>query len=357
MIGRVIDWKLVARIAGSISGEQPGVSYSAKDVGALARDAAQRIADYTSLAPAAPLPAPELVSRRGWIDANVATMRPMFAALEERLPTGAFDAGPIGRAARATSSAVLSTQLGALVGYLSQRVLGQYDIPLLDPAGAPRLLLVVPNLVATAEALEADRDDLLRWVTLHEVTHAVQFGGVSWLRPLLSRSIGELLDALELRLHKPPPLRMPTPKEVQSLIESVRKGELAMFAVGRDARPLVERLQATMAVVEGHAEHVMDAVGEQIVPSLTQLRDGLERRRTARSTPLRLLERIIGIELKLRQYRDGKRFCDAVVAHGGIAALDRVWSAESALPSREELADPASWLARTAAATAVSRTN
>jgi coenzyme F420 biosynthesis associated uncharacterized protein len=353
----VIDWKLVARIAGSVAGEREELNYSGKDLGPLARDAEQRILAYTGLKPEAPLPPPELVSRRGWIDANVATMRPIFADLEAHLPIGAFDATPIGRAARSSTRAVLSAQLGTLIGYLSQRVLGQYDIPLLDPHGEPRLLLVVPNLVSTATRLDADRDDLLRWVTLHEVTHAVQFGGVSWLRPLLASNLRQLLEALELRLQTPPQLRLPSPVDLQALIASVRKGELAMFAVGREQRPLVEGLQATMAVIEGHAEHVMDVVGEQVVPTLPQLRAGLEQRRSSRTTPLRLLEKIIGIELKLRQYREGKHFCDTVVERGGIVALDHVWSAQSALPTPEELRNPERWLARTGASTVARSTS
>jgi coenzyme F420 biosynthesis associated uncharacterized protein len=345
----VIDWKLVARLAASIAGEPQGVSYDGKDLAPLAADAAARIRAYTAIEPAAPLPVPELVSRRGWIEANIETMRPVLAAVEERLPAQAFAAGPFGSVARTATGTTLSLQLGALIGYLSQRVLGQYDIPLLDARGAPRLLLVVPNLLETAQRLDADRDDLLRWVTLHELTHAVQFGGVPWLRPLLATSLRELLDALELRLHKPPPLRVPNPRDVQALVESVRNGELAMFAVGRKNRPLVEALQTTMAVVEGHAEHVMDAVGKQVVPTLDELRGGLERRRAGRSTPLRLIERLIGLELKLRQYRDGKRFCDTVVERGGIAALDRVWESRAMLPNAAELKSPERWLARTSA--------
>ena len=343
----MIDWKLAARLAASVAGEPPGLSYAGNDLGPLARDAESRIRAYTSITPSAPLPAPELVSRRGWIDANIATLRPVFAGLEERLPPGAFAPGPLGNFARTATGTVLSAQLGALIGYLSQRVLGQYEMPLLDPHGEPRLLLVVPNLVETAKRLDADRDDLLRWVTLHELTHAIQFGGVPWLRPLMADSVKQLLEALELRLQKPSPTRMPSARDLQGLVQSARRGELAMFAVGRKQRPLIERLQTTMAVVEGHAEHVMDAVGEQVVPNLAQLRAGLERKRSTRSTPLRVLERLIGLELKLRQYRDGKRFCDMVVARGGVSALDRVWESQRMLPSADELAHPDRWVART----------
>jgi coenzyme F420 biosynthesis associated uncharacterized protein len=353
----MIDWKLVKRIAGSLSGESPGVEFPTQGLGPLARDAAERIGSYTGLEPRSPLPEPELVSRRGWIDANVETMRPVFDELAGRLPDRGLAPGPLGGLASHASNAVLSAQVGAMTGYLSQRVLGQYDIPLLDAGGTPRLLLVVPNLVGTAERMQADRDDLLRWVTLHEVTHAMQFGAVDWLRPFLAKRLRELLDSLEMRLAAPPSMRIPSPADLRELIESARGGELVTFVIGRERRALVDQLQATMAIVEGHAEHVMDVIGEQIIPSQAELRAGLEQRRATRSTPLRLIERLLGIELKMRQYREGKQFCDFVVARGGIATLDRVWADEQALPSRAELIEPASWLARTATPAAYGRTS
>jgi coenzyme F420 biosynthesis associated uncharacterized protein len=349
----MIDWKIVARIAGSLAGESPGTTYAGKDLGPLARDAEQRVIAYTGLEPRSPLPAAELVSRRGWIDASIATMRPIFDELEQRLDKSPLAGGPIGRVTQAASGAMLSAQLGGLTGYLAQRVLGQYDIPLMDPHGEPRLLLVVPNLVSTAERLQADRDDLLRWVTLHEVTHAVQFGSVDWLRGFLADGLRELLDTLELRLAEPTGLRVPTGADLRELVASARNGELVTFVIGRERRDLIDRLQGAMAVVEGHAEHAMDAVGGDVIPTLAQLRAGLEQRRVTRSTPMRLIERLLGIELKMRQYREGKHFCDTVVTRGGITALNGVWSSPSALPTRQELINPERWLSRTAA-TAVS---
>jgi len=348
----VIDWKLAGRVAGSVSGEAAGAAFGAgADLQPLAEDAQRRIVEYTALVPTRPLPPPELVSRRGWIEANIATMRPVFDELDERLHSKSKLGGALGKAGQGVSGAILGAQLGALMGYLSQRVLGQYDMPLLDPDGSPRLLLVVPNLVATAQRLEADRDELLRWVTLHEVTHAIQFGSVPWLRRYLADGLRELLAALELRVAGAGAgaIRVPSASDLRELVASVRSGELVTFVIGRDRRAVVDRLQGVMAVIEGHAEHVMDAVGASLIAGLPQLRAALEDRRNARPTPLRLLEKLLGIELKLRQYREGKRFCDGVVERGGIETLDRVWSSERALPTRAELLDPARWIARTGA--------
>ena len=185
-------------------------------------------------------------------------------------------------------------------------------------------------------------------MTLHELTHAVQFGSVPWLRLHLASLVREIVDTLEVKIDTSKGMRLPGGGELREWVDAVRRGELVTLVIGRERRVLVDRIQATMAVVEGHAEHVMDAVGAEVIPSLDRLRSALERRREGRSGPMRLIERVLGFELKLRQYRDGKRFCDAVVARAGIAGLNRVWSAPHALPTLEELADPDGWLARTA---------
>jgi coenzyme F420 biosynthesis associated uncharacterized protein len=256
--------------------------------------------------------------------------------------------GVLGRPTQALTQALFSAQVGGLTGFLAQRVLGQYDMPLLDSTGAPRLLLVGPNLGSAAQRLDVDGEQLLHWVTLHEMTHAVQFGSVPWLRLHLASLVREVVDTLEVRIDPAKAMRLPSTDDLRGLVESVRKGELVTLVIGRERRVLVDRIQATMAVIEGHAEHVMDAVGAEVIPSQAALRSALEHRRADRSGPMRLLERVLGFELKLRQYRDGKRFCDAIVERVGIEGLNRVWSAPHALPTLAELVDPDAWIARTA---------
>jgi coenzyme F420 biosynthesis associated uncharacterized protein len=341
----VIDWTLVRRIAESIAGDGGPAGPPAADLAALASDAEARVRAYTGLVPITPLPVPEMVSRRQWIDANVRSMRPVLDRVGGRVGGGM---GLLGRPARALTRGLLSAQIGGLTGLLAQRVLGQYDMPLLDSTGAPRLLLVGPNLGAAAQRMSVDGGELLHWVTLHELTHAVQFGSVPWLRLHLASLVREIVDTLEVKIDTTKGLRVPSAVELREIVGSVRRGELVTLVIGRERRVLVDRIQATMAVVEGHAEHVMDAVGAEAIPSLDQLRSSLERRRAGRSGPMRVLERVLGFELKLRQYRDGKRFCDAVVERAGIEGLNRAWSAPHALPTLAELADPDSWLARTA---------
>lgn len=343
----MIDWGLVSKVATMVAGDSRGAPFAGYDIPGLAQDAERRIARYTRLEPLSNLPRPELISRPGWIAANVDSMRPFFDILEARIDAAAAD-GPVARAGRAATGAVLSTHLGGLTGFLAQRVLGQYEIPLLDPKGRARLLLVGPNLARAAEKLGARNADLLRWVTLHEVTHGIQFTGVPWLRDHLAAVLSELLDSLEVHISASQALRMPSADELRDVVQSARTGGLMTFVVGEERRALLDRLQTTMAVIEGHAEHVMDAVGAQVIPAAPALREALELRRATRSTPLRLIERILGFELKLRQYREGKHFCDALVRSGGPALLARVWSAPETLPSTAELANPDLWIERTA---------
>jgi coenzyme F420 biosynthesis associated uncharacterized protein len=227
-------------------------------------------------------------------------------------------------------------------------VLGQFDLVLLDAQAPTRLLLVAPNLAEAADKLDVDSDALVTWVTIHEVTHAVQFTGVPWLREHLASLVTELLDGLQVSVSAGSLLRLPSGDDLRALVDHVRRGDLVRAVLGPERQRIVERIQATMSLIEGHAEHVMDAVGADVLgEELAPLRAALDERRATRSPGWRLLERLLGLELKLRQYEDGRRFCDAVVAEGGMAALNRAWSGPEALPSIEELADPHRWIERT----------
>jgi putative hydrolase len=146
---------------------------------------------------------------------------------------------------------------------------------------------------------------------------------------------------------------LPDTRALREFAERARHGELLRLTLGEDRWQLVERMQAVMSLIEGHAEHTMDAVGEEVLPSLPRLRSAMTRRRQqSRALPWRVLERLLGLELKLRQYELGKRFCDAVVEQEGPLALARAWRGPESLPTSAELAAPAQWLARTASAAA-----
>jgi coenzyme F420 biosynthesis associated uncharacterized protein len=368
-----IDWQTAQRIGEMIAGTPSSGGVQATDIEPLARDFAERVAAYSGLQLRGELPALETVDRSEWIAANLKSMRPMLAPLTERLDQ---DKGLLAGPLRTVSGLTLGAQVGALTGMLSQRVLGQYDLALLDDTVAPRLLLLAPNLAQAARNLGVDRDELVLWVTIHEITHAVQFSGAPWLRGHLGGMIRELLDGLQMMAgggakddeEKPslasrlsgliPNLRGGLnglgglggrafdTSELRAMAERARSGQLLRITLGEDRWQLVERMQAAMSLIEGHAEHTMDVIGAETLPSLPRLRAAMDKRRQQRGVPWRVLERLLGLELKMRQYETGRRFCDEVVKLGGPETLALAWSGPEALPSTAELEQPRQWVER-----------
>jgi coenzyme F420 biosynthesis associated uncharacterized protein len=335
----MIDWSLAGQVARGLAGLHPaGDPMPFENLSAPAAESERLVSAYTGLTPAAPLPAPEPVGRPEWIDANLRSLGGVLDPVADRV---GGRLGPLGGAA----GGLLALEAGAVSGFLAGRVLGQYEFAVLDPEAPARLLFVTPNLGHAADALDADADQLLRWVALHETTHALQFGAVPWLREHLAGLVRELLSGLDVDPRGL--LRLPDVSDLRGLLDSVRENGLAFMAVGPERREGLERAQAFMALLEGYAEHVMDAVGATMLADVEAMRAAMDRRRAERSGLLRVLERLIGLDLKLRQYRQGKAFCDGVVARGGIAALNRAWAGPDALPRLDELDDPLGWLART----------
>lgn len=338
-----IDWKVAQRVGEMLSGGSPYTSSELGATQALAEDFAARVGAYSGLASNGGIPPIESIDRPRWIEANIATMRPLLDPLTQRLGKGS---GPLAPALRSTTQLLLGAQVGALTGVLSQRVLGQYDIALLDADRPPRLLLLAPNIAQAARNLQLDRDEFTAWVTIHEVTHAVQFGGAPWLRDHLGGMLRELLDGMQVGVGLGGLASVPSASDLRVLVQRLKAGELLRIGLGEDRWGLIERMQAAMSLIEGHAEHVMDAVGAEVLPSLERMRAAMTERRRTRAWPWRIVERLLGLEMKMRQYELGRAFCDAVVADGGPAALARVWESEQMLPSDEELQQPKRWLQR-----------
>lgn len=374
-----IDWGTAQRVGELLAGSPPFGGVRSASVEPLVREFAGKVATYSGLTSSAELPSPELVDRPGWIAANLRTMRPLLAPLAETVGNGA---GPLAGPLRSASGLLLGAQVGALTGVLSQRVLGQYDLALLDASVKPRLLLLAPNLAGAARTLGVDRDELVLWVSIHEITHAVQFSGAPWLREYLGGMLKELIDGLQVTIagkaakgdgdddeqadanngkrsgwlgSMPKLPELPDPAQLREIVERARRGEVMRLTLGEDRWELVERMQAAMSLIEGHAEHTMDAIGAEVLPTLPRLRKAMNHRRENRGLPWRVLERLLGLELKMRQYETGRRFCDAVVDAGGPPALALAWSGPQALPTPAELEDPSLWIARVTGASSTAR--
>jgi coenzyme F420 biosynthesis associated uncharacterized protein len=342
-VDRLVDWAVAAATARRLTRPGPEVSAAeaADVVGELRENAAiarGHVAGVTGLdAPAAGARV-LVVDRPGWIDANLAMLRGMLEPVVERLTERRQPSALVA----AVGSKVTGAEAGGLLAMLSGKVLGQYDIA---PGGEPRLLLVAPNLVAVERELGVKPADFRLWVCLHEETHRVQFTAVPWLRGyVLGEAQGLAADLL--------PDASSLSQRLEDLVRAVPEmlrgegGSLAEVLATPEQRERLARLTAVMSLLEGHADVVMDDVGPQVVASVEQIRERFQARRAGRGGVDRLLRRLLGLEAKMRQYRDGARFVRAAVEAVGMDGFNRVWTSPETLPRPAEIEDPQAWLAR-----------
>src|SRR3954470_5733643 len=342
----MVDWSLARTVAG-LAGASEGSTELGVDVAAAAKRLEPAVVRYTGLDPQGKAPPAEVVDRAGWADANLTTFSHLLTPIADRMSERLGRAGPLAGPLRLGAGATIATEAGLVTGYMSQRVLGQFELSLIQPEAPTRLLFVAPNLNKAVAELDVERDAFLDWIVLHELTHVVQFTGVPWLRDHLGGLLRAYLDTVDVQITAGSAGGLPSFPNIQDLVERFREGGLMALIQSREQRDLIDRLQPVMAVIEGYSEHVMDALGATLVPGYEKLREAMDRRRRSRSAPERLLQKLLGLDMKMRQYEQGKRFCDAVVDQGGIDALNAVWRSPEDMPSGAELDDPAAWVRRT----------
>jgi coenzyme F420 biosynthesis associated uncharacterized protein len=344
----MVDWGLARQIAGMAAG-RGAEAPPPFDVAALAEEMEGPVAGYTRLALATPTPPAEVVTRAEWASSNLDAMSHILDPVAARLDDRLSFAGPLAGALRVGAAATLAAEIGLVMGYMSTRVLGQYDVSLLGADTEPRLLFVSPNVAYAVRDLDVDAEAFGRWVSAHELTHVFQFQGVPWLREHMSGLLRRYVETLEVRIQNGSAGGLPSLPDPAKLVEAFRDGGLAALVQNPEQRALMDEVQAAMSVVEGYAEHVMDAIAPDFIAGHEELRAAMDRRRRSRSAPQRIIERLLGFDVKLRQYEQGKRWADAVADAGGIEALNRVWSSPDALPSSDELQHPGKWLERVSA--------
>ena len=334
-----VDYRLAAATAARLAPPGPALSRAeAADVVAELRDvtvaAEQHVRRVTGLVPPVPPGPATVVDRAGWAQVNVDGFRVVLEPMAERLLAGKQPS----RAAVAVTGSLAGLQMGSVLGWLSSRVLGQYEAFTLE--GRPgRLVLVAPNIVEVERRLAVSPSDFRLWVALHEVTHRTQFTAVPWLHGHVRAEVDALLQAADL-------------DDPKRLLRRLKEGVT-------ERRPLVELLQtpeqrvvlgrvtAFMSLLEGHAEHVMDGVGPAVVPTVAQIRERFQQRRRQRGGPLdRLLRRVLGLDLKALQYAEGAVFVRHCVDAVGMAGFNRVWESPAALPTLEEVREPRLWVRR-----------
>jgi coenzyme F420 biosynthesis associated uncharacterized protein len=352
MPDRIVDWNLAERVGLALAGQGPRWEGTEDELRVESERAAKQVRRYTGLRPRGHLPGAELVDRAEWARVNLATFQEMSAGIEEqlgeRLNVSGDSSNSRGLPATLTSAAA-GAEVGLAVGYLAQRVIGQYDVALIGPTRAPRLLFVGPNLSAARSRLDVDRDIFLRWIALHETTHAVHFASVPWLRDHIGGIAKELFEGAAVEVKPGELLGKLVRLNPRELVRSVAAGDLARLLLPEPQRRQVDLLLATMTLVEGYAEHVMDAVGDQLDPGYAELRRRLDRDRERRGLLDSIVSRLLGLEMKMAQYRRGKAFADAVVRTDGIRGLNHAWDSPESLPTPEELDTPAEWVERVGA--------
>jgi len=352
-----VDWGLAERVARRIAGREPiatsylGVSLH-RDFAAVTIEAEAAVTELTGLRP--PTPAvPTVLDRGGWVTANVASMRSLLAPFSDRIGArmAASPVAPVGRR-------VAGAELGFLLGYVAQRVLGQYDLLVPEDSSLAvaddAVYYVGPNVLNLEKRFAFRPRDFRLWIALHELTHRAQFTGVPWLRPYFLELVGELVGGVE-----PDPKRMLG--AVVHAVDEMRQGRnpideggvVALFA-SAEQRETLARVQALMSLLEGHGNAVMNRLGVELVDGQARMARVLQARRNARGAT-EILQRLLGLELKMKQYEVGEAFVDAVEREAGFHAIDAAWQSPEMLPTLDELTAPLTWLARVAGATVATR--
>ena len=337
---KMVDWDFAVTLGAKVAGEGPEVTSSdAAAAVAELRAGADRstglVREFTGLV-AEDRTAPVLVvDRPGWVQANADGFATILAPVLDKL--AAKKGSPSGLAL-AVGSRVTGAEVGALLGFLAGKVLGQFD-PFFDPSG--RLLLVAPNIVHVERELGADPTDFRLWVCLHEETHRVQFTAVPWMRDHLFGEMQALASSLE-----------PTnlfDDGLKRLTEALKGGggpSLIDVLGTPEQREIVDRVTGVMSLLEGHADVVMDGVGPRVIPSVAEIRRSFDQRRKGVGALDRVLRRLLGLDAKMAQYRDGAIFVRAVVDKVGMEQFNAVWAEPANLPGTAEISDPDAWVAR-----------
>jgi coenzyme F420 biosynthesis associated uncharacterized protein len=349
-----VDWATARRVARLVAGRDPlADSYLATslqaDFDVLTTRAEDLVAGYTGLR--APGHATAMVlDRHDWVESNIASMRALLDPLMQR-----FGARLAHNPLAPVSRRVAATEMGGLLGYLAQRVLGQYDLLVPDDAQSPddvpsdAVYYVGTNILSLEKRFAFRPNDFRLWIAIHEVTHRAQFTGVPWMREYFLGLVRQTLELVD-----PDPKTMM--KAISTAVDELRAGRNPLDEgglVGLFASPaqrgVLGQVQALMSVLEGHGNVVMDDLGREHVAGQERMSRVLSQRRKVGGITA-TMQKLLGIEQKMKQYEVGERFVRGVYEIGGRPAFDVVWHAPENLPTVAELTEPAGWLERVATA-------
>ena len=340
-LGGAVDWSLAAKAGIKLARGGPAMSrYTAETATAELAEASKRaelpVREVTGLADGLPVPAADVLDRAGWITAASRSM----AHLTGADPDGSGNL-IVGKPA--------GLQAGAMLAYLSSAILGQYD-PFTGEHGT--LLLVTPNIVSVERSLRLNPSDFRLWVCLHEVTHRVQFSSSPWLAEYMKESVetlGTTVDESMTDVVGRLAAELRSRKEPDSSDGATAGGIIGLLRASQaePQRDALDRMLVLGTLLEGHADHVMDAVGPAVVPSVATIRAAFDKRRQRKSNPVqRIIKMLLGMDAKMAQYVRGKAFVDAVVLKVGMEQFNTIWTGPETLPLLDEIDNPDAWVKR-----------
>lgn len=344
-----VDWAVAEKVAARVAGREPFArSYHRDslepDFAELTAQAERLVGETTGLWSQHGPARARVTDRAGWVRANIASFRRLLRPLLDRFDHH-VSAGPLSPLTRMAAGA----EMGALLGWMSTRVLGQYDLLVIEdesPDEQDIVYYVGPNVLALEKLFAFPPHEFRLWLALHEVTHRAQFTGVPWMRrhflDLVEQSMG-VVDADPARFLA----------AIDRIIDAFRtgtnplkEGGLMALVATPEQRAVLDQIGGLMSLLEGHGDVTMDRAGEGLIPSAERFSRVLRQRRQAAAGLAKLLQQLIGLEAKINQYEQGERFIEAVERHGGPELLGRAWQDPGNLPSIAEIREPDRWIER-----------
>lgn len=285
--------------------------------------------------------------RVDWVNANLDAFKSMLSVIEALNPAVDGEQNAASRAMAGASRKAVSAELGVMLGYIARRVLGQYDVALLgrEPVSTGSLFFVEPNIRSIEQSLTLPADEFRLWLALHETTHAFQFEAYPWVKPHFNQMLERYFDYLKQDAEQ---LRQGM-RGLKALLDRTRTGDTESWIqalMTPEQRILFDEMQAMMSIIEGYSNHVMNAVGADLMPSYDSIRRKFEYRQANRSTAEQLFAKLTGLDMKMEQYRQGQRFIDQVVAWEGHDVARLVWQGPEYLPTLPEIREPERWVSR-----------
>lgn len=338
-----VPWPFAGRVAGLIAGSHPlSESYH---VDHLAFQLTEVVAHANALVTAETGlslpgdPGVVLVSRQEWVERNIASFRHILAPAEQRLVESDQISAAVGRR-------LVAAETGALLGFLSRRVLGQYELVLPTGDDGDSIAFVGSNILAMERNHQLRPSEFRMWIALHEAAHRAQFVGVPWMRGHFLELVERMVSAAQLsKISRARVLldrALSTRRDGTAFIDE--RGLMGLFA-SPEQNDVLDEIQGMMSLLEGHGHVVMDRIGARLLASQERMAALLKARRSDPRTAA--FFRLTGLEMKMRQYELGERFVLEVERIAGWDALDRAWAGPEFLPTASEISEPRQWLERT----------